>query len=390
MVEESEALARILAQARPLEVTTVPLLEALGRFLAEPIRSTLRHPAFDNSVVDGYAIRLADGMLPRKIVGEQPAGHDRSLRVATGEAVRIFTGAPIPSDCDGVVMQEDVNLENGLLILREPIEPGENIRRAGADLAAGQLIGNAGAPVTPQLVGLLASQGLATVAVRRIPRVSVLSTGDELRQPGEPLATGEIYDSNGIMLAALLRPLGIEAEVRHCRDHADLIAAEIRRALAISDVLILSGGVSVGDHDHVKPALKAAGIDLDLWRIRMKPGKPLAFAHADGKLIFGLPGNPVASFVTFLVLLRPALLQMLGATGDARFLPNTLAEMNSPLANLGDRPHYIRGIFQNGHFMAKRLQESHALHALSGSNALLRLEAGKRVANGERLPVLIW
>ncbi len=390
MVEEAEALARILAAARPLEIVEAPLSSALGMFLAKPIRAAMAHPAFDNSVVDGYAVRFADGQTHRIITGEQPAGRNRKLLVNPGEAVRIFTGAPIPFGCDAVAMQEDAQVEDGQLILSEPVDLGDNIRRAGADLAAGQLIGEPGDELTPQRIGLLASQGISAAPVHRRPVVSILSTGNELRPPGETLADGEIFDSNGVMLAALLQSIGISAEVRHCRDDAAQTEAEIRRAVAGSDVLIISGGVSVGDHDHVKPALRAAGIALDLWRIRMKPGKPLAFATSEGKLIFGLPGNPVAAFVTFLVLLRPALLQMVGATGPARFLPERSVTLATPISNPGDRPHYIRGTLAEDRFTATGLQESHALFGLSRSQALLRLEPGQQLSAGDAVSGLIW
>ena len=390
MVEEADALARILVAARPIEATTLPLREALGFFLAKPIRSTLAHPRFDNSVVDGYAIRVEDGLGKRKIIGEQPAGQDRSLRLETDEAIRIFTGAPIPEGCNGVVMQEDITVDAGQFILQKSVELGENIRRKGADLAAGQLIARVGDRVTPQLIGLLASQGLATVTVHQAPRVVILLTGDELRHAGAQLAPGEIYDSNSGMLSALLQPLGIFADVRHCPDDRDALEIEIQKALSGNDVLIISGGVSVGDHDHVRPALTNLGIKIDLWQIRMKPGKPLAFAQVKEKLIFGLPGNPVASFVTFLVLVRPALLQMLGAQDEDRFLSKRFVQLASEISNPGKRPHYIRGNYLNGRFICNRLQESHALFGLSQSNALLRVEAETHLLADEEYKVLVW
>ncbi len=390
MVEEAVALDRILSAASPSPVMETPLLETLGLFLAKPLRSAMAHPRFDNSVVDGYAIRVEDGSGERVLIGEQPAGADRFLRLERNESSRIFTGAPIPEGCTGVAMQEDVTLENGRVRLRESVELGENIRRTGADLAAGQLIGSPGQRITPQLVALLASQGLATVSVHRPLRVTVLSTGDELRPMGVALESGEIYDSNSVMLAALLQSLGIPATLRHCLDDRNQTQVEINRALEASDVLIISGGVSVGDHDHVKPALAALGATLELWRIRMKPGKPLAFARFGEKLIFGLPGNPVAAFVTFLLLLRPALLQMLGARDDERFLPEKTLQLDSALANPGDRPHYVRGRMDGGRFIPQGLQESHALFGLSRSNALLRLDPGAKISGGEKVRVLAW
>ena len=390
MVDESEALSRILARATPLAAVMMPLLDALGMFLAEPIRAKMAHPRFDNSTVDGYAIRAEDGDGERRIIGEQPAGSDRNLRLEKNESSRIYTGAPIPQNATAVVMQEDVEVMGERLILHESVSIGENIRQTGADLAAGQLIASPGDRVTPQLIGLLASQGLENVAVYRRPRVTVLSTGDELRPPGVELNSGEIYDGNSPLLAALLQSLGLAAEIRHSSDIPLEVESEIRRALETSDVLIISGGVSVGDHDHVRPALISSGVTLDLWRIRMKPGKPLVFGHIGKKLVFGLPGNPVSSLVTFLVMARPALLQMLGARHGDRFLRQILMQLDSVLENPSDRPHYVRGRIKNGWFVPQGLQESHALFGLSQSDALLRLEPGECIERGDTRPVLVW
>ncbi len=390
MVDESEALSRILARAIPLEPAPMPLLEAAGMFLAEPIRARVAHPRFDNSTVDGYAVRAEDGVTERRIIGEQPAGLDRNLRLEKNESSRIYTGAPLPQNGTAVVMQEDVEIHGERLILREPVATGENIRRTGADVAAGQLIASAGDRLTPQLIGLLASQGMQNVTVHRRPRVTILSTGDELRPPGTDVNSGEIYESNSFLLAALLQSLGLSAEIRHSRDIPPEVESEIRRALESSDVLIISGGVSVGDHDHVRPALISSGVAVDLWRIRMKPGKPLAFGHMGEKLVFGLPGNPVSSFVTFLVMVRPALLQMLGARDNDRFLRQIPMQLDCVLENPSDRPHYVRGRMKNGRFVPQGLQESHALFGLSQSDALLRMEPGERIQHGDTLPIFVW
>ena len=390
MVDESEALSRILARATPQKPAPMPLLEAAGMFLAEPIRARVAHPRFDNSTVDGYAVRAEDGVTERRIIGEQPAGLDRNLRLEKNESSRIYTGAPIPQNATAVVMQEVVEVRGNRLILREPLAIGENIRRTGADVASGQLIASAGDRLTPQLIGLLASQGMQNVTVHRRPRVTILSTGDELRPPGVDLNSGEIYESNSYLLAALLQSLGLLAEIRHSRDIPLEVESEIRRALESSDVLIISGGVSVGDHDHVRPALISSGVTLDLWRIRIKPGKPLAFGHTGKKLVFGLPGNPVSSFVTFLVLVRPALLQMLGARDNDRFLRQISMQLDCVLENSSDRPHYVRGRMKNGVFVPQGLQESHALFGLSQSDALLRMEPGERIQPGDTRPIFVW
>lgn len=389
MVEESDALERILARAIALEEIWVALREADGMFLAREIRAESCHPRFDHSSVDGFAVRVEDGLHPRRSIGEQPAGLDRTLQLGKNDASRIFTGAPIPNGATAVVMQEDTSINDGMLILRTPVVHGENIRFSGADLAAGQRIADAGMRVTPQLIALLASQAMATIPVHRRPRVAVLSTGDELRVPGVELNSGEIFDANGPMLAALVRTLGCNASLSHSTDNPLEVRSKIAAALEQNDVLIVSGGVSVGDHDHVRPALEELGVTLDFWRIRMKPGKPLVFGYAGKKLVFGLPGNPVSAFVTFLLLVRPALLQLAGAGGGDRFIPKRPVQLGSNFTNPGDRPHYIRGRVENGRFISVGRQESHALFGLSQCDALLRLDAKEMVAAGSLRSVLM-
>ena len=321
----ADALAHLLAAVRPIaEHETVATLAGLGRTLAEPLASALDVPGKDNTQMDGYAVRAADlvgatAARPVRLPVSQriPAGHvGAPLRV--GSVARIFTGAMIPDGADAVVMQEQCAFEKtadgGLVAIGHAPSPGEWIRRAGEDIRAGSVILDAGTRLFAQHLGLAASVGAASLSVVRRTRVAIFFTGDELAMPGEtPLAElkpGAIYNSNRFTLRALLE--GLDCEVSDLGIVPDTLAATretLRRAADGHDCIITSGGVSVGEEDHIKPAVEAEGT-LDMWQIAIKPGKPLAFGWVKGALFLGLPGNPVSSFVTFLLFVRPVLLRL--------------------------------------------------------------------------------
>ena len=390
MITEEEALKRIMASVRPLPPRTVPLIQAREQFAASDVLARVALPAFDNSAMDGYAVvagACADGKSQR-VIGEQPAGVDRGLRLAAGEAIRIFTGAPIPAGADAVVMQEDVRTEESQIFVNTTVEPGEFIRRRGCDLSEGQKILEAGARIRSQTLALLAAQGLAEIAVGGAVRVSIVTTGDELVPPGRSLEPGQIFESNSILLRALAERSGAEvADVQHCPDDAAAIEAALRKGLD-HHVLLVIGGISVGARDLVKPALEAVGAQTDLWRVLVKPGKPFLFGRAGQCSIFGLPGNPVSAFVTFLIFVRPAILRLMGAREDELAFPQTEAILAGELTNEGDRPHYVRGWLADGKFGVVGRQESHALYGLSRANALLRVAPGENLRSGAVVPVV--
>jgi molybdopterin molybdotransferase len=404
VTSEEEARSRILETVSPLDERAVPVAGALDCFAAEDYFARLPLPAFDNSAMDGYAVVASSckkgGRL--RVIGEQPAGPDRKLRVACGEAVRIFTGAPVPQGADAIVMQEDVTRDGTDISLNVDVEAGEFVRWRGCDLAEGQMILARGERIRAATVALLASQGFANVIVGGKPTAAVISTGDELVKPGEELQAGQIYDSNSALLGALLQRCAVSATVvEHCRDDRKSLDDAIKRGIK-NHVLIISGGVSVGEHDLVKEALREAGAKIEIWRVAVKPGKPFLFGWFESEkvdsvsampvphkcFVFGLPGNPVSAFVTFLQFVRPAVLRMMGATNLD--LPQVPAKLVVGLTSDGDRPHYIRGRLEHGKFMPFGRQESHALFGLSQANALLRAGVDQSLKADQIVDVQIW
>ena len=326
LLSVAEALERLLAGVTPLAATeALDTFDAHRRVLAADQTSLLDVPPLDNTQMDGYAVRAADctsGTAVLPVSQRIPAG-TVGTPLAPGSAARIFTGASIPPGADAVVMQEQCVFDaatNRVTIHARP-EPGAWIRRAGEDIRAGATILTAGTRLEAQHLGLAASVGLARLPVVRAPRVALFSTGDELTLPGEPLRPGAIYSSNRYTLNGLLRAAGcVVTDLGIVPDDREATRAALRAAAAGHDCIVTSGGVSVGDEDHIRPAVEAEG-RLDLWQIAVKPGKPLAYGRVGEALFIGLPGNPVSSFVTFLIFVRPVLLRLQGVAGVA---PQTL------------------------------------------------------------------
>jgi len=391
VITEGEALAHILKNVKPRPPRRLPLTEARKRFSAQDVFARLALPVFDNSAMDGYAV-VAGSCRPgqsQHVVGEQPAGIDRKLQIGAGEAVRIFTGAPMPAGADAVIMQEDVRCDGSEIFLNAEVETGEFVRRRGSDLSEGQKIVEAGERIRPQTQALLAAQGFAEIDVGGEVRAAIITTGDELIPPGGSLGAGQIYESNGILIRALCDKFGVSVvTVEHSADDGPSIEAAMRKGLEY-DVLVVVGGVSVGARDLVKPALAAVGAQTDLWRVSVKPGKPFLFGRAGQCAIFGLPGNPVSAFMTFLLFVRPAILQMMGANESELALPKYEAQLSEEVQNSGDRPHYVRGRVERGKFTPVGRQESHALYGLSRAQALLRVPPGEVFPAGKTVPILI-
>jgi molybdopterin molybdotransferase len=387
MISEEEARKKVLAEIGVRSSRSVLLSQALSCFAAEDYFSSLALPNFDNSAMDGYAVVASSCVAGKRlrVIGEQPAALDRRLRISAGEAVRIFTGASMPAGADAVVMQEDVTREGNEIAVNVDVDPGDFVRRRGCDLAEGQKIVAKGERIHPATIALLASQGFTQVSVGGEVDAAIISTGDELVRAGEEIKPGQIYESNSVLLQALLQRCNAAVKsVRHCKDNAESLRKTLEQAIKYS-VLIISGGVSVGEHDLVQPTLRSLGATIDIWRVAIKPGKPFLFGRAGECTVFGLPGNPVSAFVTFLCFVRPAILKMMGATNlDLLKVP---AKLLVDLGNESDRAHYVRGRFENGTFTPVGRQESHALFGLSQSNALLRLGVGEARTGGESVDV---
>jgi molybdopterin molybdotransferase len=418
MISEEEAREKILEMVRSLPSRRLSLSQTLGCFAAEDYFARLPLPVFDNSAMDGYAVVASSCAKGNRLLvtAEQPAGRDKQLHVSPGEAIRIFTGAPIPQGANAIVMQEDVTRDRDEIVINTEVTAGEFIRRRGCDLSEGQRILAKGERLRAATIALLASQGIGDLTVGGEVNAAILSTGDELVKPGEKLDPGQIYESNSMLLGALVQRCGaIVNSQEHCRDERESLIESIKRGIT-NHVLILSGGVSVGEHDLVRDALRDLGAQTDIWRVAIKPGKPFLFGRIQqskpspqsfpperkrrtrsaGKvsvpdsecLVFGLPGNPVSAFVTFLQFVRPAILKMMGAT--ILDLPQVPAKLAVDLTNQGDRAHYIRGKLEDGEFSPVGRQESHALFGLSQSSALLRLDLGQSLKADEIVDVQIW
>ena len=319
LMSVEEACAAVAARVEAVSgVERVALADADGRALAADVVAGLDLPPFANSAVDGYAVRFADlaasGETVLPVAGRVAAGADAASLATAGVAIRVFTGAPMPPAADTVFMQEDVGLEAGCVRLPAGLKPGANARPAGEDIAAGAIALAAGRRLLPQDLALLAALGQTEVAVRRRPRVAIFSTGDELAEPGAPLPPAAIYDANRMALRMLVARSGAEVvDLGILRDEPDSLTARLREAAGECDLILTSGGVSTGEEDHVKAAVERAG-SLVFWRVGIKPGRPVAMGVVAGAPFIGLPGNPVAVFVTFAFIARPLIARLAGAT----------------------------------------------------------------------------
>ncbi len=389
MLEEWEARRRILEGTSPGSVIWVPLELALDQVIAQDVSAVIDSPVFDNSSMDGYAVRAVEAATGNQLkvnATVQAAGGDLGVHCAPGEAVRVFTGAVIPEGADAVIMQEDVERRGDRIAIIEGVEPGENIRRQGSDVCAGQKLLRRGEVMTPTRLGLLASQGIPEIPVHARPLVQIVTTGDELVEPGAPLIPGEIYNSNSPMLQAAVSKAGGIGAASHACDEPGELKEVLSRALAAADMVVIAGGVSVGERDFVKEALTDLGVITEFWRVKVKPGKPFVFGrHPDGTLVFGLPGNPVSAYVTFSLFVVPVIRKLLGyeVTEGSVGLGEVSGVATEVMSNPGDRPHYLRGICEGGKVRLSGTQQSHAIYGLSRANCLIRLGPEEEIKVGD-------
>lgn len=383
----AEAQARLLALATQLPVETLALVEAAGRWAAADVVARRTQPAADLSTMDGYAIRFTDLPGPWRVTGESRAGAGLDRAIEAGEAARIFTGAPVPSGADAILIQEEAARDGGMLRLagEGPPHAGSSIRPRGSDFAEGVTLIDAGDRLTPGRIAAAAMGGHGVLPVRRRPRVTLISTGDELVPPGEAAEGVMLPASNGAMLQAMIGGIADVTEAGLVPDRLDALVDALTGAEA--DVIVTIGGASVGDHDLVRPALSAAGATLDFWRISMRPGKPMLAGQLGKTIVLGLPGNPVSAFVTAYLFLLPLLAQLSGARDP---LPSTTsAILDTPLPAVGMRDDYVRATLACGRVRPLANQDSGAVATLALADALIvRSSSAGPAAVGDMVEIL--
>jgi molybdopterin molybdotransferase len=388
-----DAVARLLSGVEPLPLEQVPLADALGRVLAGDVAARLTQPPFLASAMDGYAVRAADAAAGArlKVVGVSRAGERFSGAVRPGEAVRIFTGAPVPDGADSILIQENTERDGDAITVTDPPEPGRYVRRAGLDFSAGDVLLQAGRALDARALALAASMGHAALPVRRKPRVAILANGDELVPPGTDPGPDQIISSNGVGLAALVRHCGGEPlDLGIAPDDKEQIGSFVDRA-ADAEILVISGGASVGEHDLVQAALAGKGMALDFWRIAMRPGKPLMVGRLGAMRVLGLPGNPVSTLVCSHIFLKPLIRAMLG-------LPTTqeivTAKLGAAMRENDNRQDYVRARLEtvDGERVVTPfgVQDSSMLATLAAADALIvRPVRAPALAAGNAVPVLL-
>lgn len=384
----AEAQSRLLSLAVPLPAIALPLHQALGHWAALPIAARRTQPAADLSAMDGYAIRFADLPGPWTVIGESAAGRPFAGSAAPGQAVRIFTGAVLPGGTDTVLVQEEAARAGDALALdgEGPQRLGRNVRLRGLDFEEGAVLIAAGERITPARLALAGTAGHATLPVARRVRVAVAATGDELVAPGDPMAPGQLPETNRLMLAAQLADLPVEIiDLGILPDDLDALTAAF--AAVDADLLVTSGGASVGDHDLVRPALEAAGARLDFWRVALRPGKPVMAGLLRDTVVLGLPGNPVSAFVTAMLFVRPLVARLAGAADP---LPQTrTVALGEPLPANGPRTDYMRAALVNGRAVAFGVQDSSMLRTLARADCLIFRAPGAPAAEtGDSVEIL--
>ncbi|MHB8421289.1 MAG: molybdopterin molybdotransferase MoeA [Leptospirales bacterium] len=398
MISLDEALGIVLDSIPSSPVIEIPLENALGFYLAEDLAAPEDIPFDDVSAVDGYAIsyhpnepRTPPSPLEFSLAGMVTAGEKPLFNLNPGEAARIFTGAPLPPGADAVVMQEDTRVSGGRLLIASFVSPGENIRFAGEELKRGGKALLEGIRLTPPAIGLLATMGHTTVHIRKPPSIAIVSTGNELIERSEPLRTGKIRDSNTPSLRACLESMGLSSSAYRARDDKDEIRDVLSTASENNDILLVSGGMSVGEYDFCREALTELGFEELFWKIRIKPGKPVYLGKKENTIVFGIPGNPVSSLVVFHSLIRPGLIRSMGGTDQPFFCEATA---QCVIRKKAGRMEFMRGIAQrlDNQLLVSTVgaQESHILSGLAQANCLIRLEEDRETVQPLEKVTIEW
>jgi len=399
MLSLEDAIELTLSSVIKLEPEKVKLGEALRRFSAQTLHAKVSLPGFDNSAMDGFAVVSTDlseasesNPVTLQCSGIIPAGRCTDETVRPGHCMRIFTGSPLPIGADAVVMQEYCRIiqGDGTVSCTDSVRPWENIRMQGEDIRSGDQVIIKGQRISTRAIGLLAATGHYAIEVGRKPKVALVATGSELVEAPQELAPGQIYDSNRTMLAALLKSVNGSPKVYPIiRDELNATCKALEAAFKENDIVITSGGVSVGDHDHVKPAIEQLGGSINAWKVAIKPGKPFVLGQVDGRTLLGLPGNPASTLVTYQLLVHPTLLKMQGATDcQPAKRVGVLAE---EFTNKGDRRHFVRvSIDAQGIISSAGGQRSHMLGSLAKANALLDIPPHARLAKSDQAEVIMF
>ena len=372
MISVKQAKQIILEAVLPKKSVLLPLSEAFGLVTSKSIIASTDIPNFAQSSMDGYALKYEDKGILLKVIGEMAAGTSEQIKISKGEATRIFTGAPLPLDADTVVMQEKIHFENNLLIVQdENLKQGSNVRSKGAEVKQGDIAMVSGTYLSAAAIGFLAGIGCVEVSVYAPPKVAIILTGNELQKPGNPLEFGQVYEANSFQLKAALNKIGIKSGVvLTAEDDPEELRKVLQNALEANDVVLLNGGVSVGDYDFVTQAAQSCGVEEKFHKIKQKPGKPLFFGTKEDKLVFGLPGNPSSSLTCFYEYVLPALESSMG-------LHSSLVEITASVTHDYPKPagltHFLKAFYSNGKVTPLHAQESFRLHSFAQANCFIIL-----------------
>jgi len=386
MISIEQASGIIQSQNVKRSITECLIEESLGCWLAKEIISPFDLPSFDNSAMDGYAV--SGDSKSYRIVGEIQAGDTSVKKLLDGEAMRIFTGAKIPDNATAVVMQEKTRVEDGRMFVDGKVSEGQHIRRRGNELSSGQSVFESGHLISPASIGMIGSLGYNTVEIFQKPSVRIISTGNELVPPGDTKELGQIYESNSYALQSALESYGFNCEGKnHIKDDFSAIKQGVAAFLESSDVLLISGGISVGDYDFVKQALEENGVQELFYKVFQKPGKPLYFGRRDNTFVFALPGNPASSLTCFYIHVLPLLQRISGAENTG--LKRLKVPIDHEYDNRSDRPVFLKALIQNGYVSILNHQSSSMIHSMAMGNALVFLNEPGSISKGKHVQTIL-